>query len=383
MKILFVFPGLRYTQNKSFLQRGSESVIFGIAKELSKKGHEIYITGRFGDLVLSQYDLPQNLELINIPTPRMRDESLHEIPSNLLYSRMVLQKIKKISPDVISLNERFSALASSRMNIPKTFTTHNPDAMEFYRDFSIQNNPINHVLFGMKKKIEEYVMSRCNQVIVLNNATKEYLNTREFRNVTLIPNALDPECYVNRTDERFILSAGRLDGVKGIHYLIRAFCKIDIKLTKDYKLVIIGSGPIENEIKLLIKESGVADRIELIPFMGKQKLIEYLSRCSFFVLPSLFETFSVTLIEAMACGKPVIASDIPGPQDIISHGINGYLFQKSDIKELTHFMEILIGDEKLRKDMGKVARMKVEEEFSFVKVAKEYQKVFESIVGGR
>ena len=113
--------------------------------------------------------------------------------------------------------------------------------------------------------------------------------------------------------------------------------------------------------------------------VNKTELKAYLAKCSIFVLPSLFETFGIVLIEAMASGKPVIASDIPGPQDIIRNGYNGFLFEKANEKELGKYLKLLIEDHSLRKQIGKNAQKTVEEQYTFEKVAEEYLSVFNTI----
>ena len=117
-----------------------------------------------------------------------------------------------------------------------------------------------------------------------------------------------------------------------------------------------------------------------MPKVSKTKLRGYIAQCSIFVLPSLFEMMPVTLIEAMASAKPVIASDIPGPQDIIKNGINGFIFEKSNVEQLTNYLELLLIDEPLRKNIGLNALKSVKNHYTFEKVAEEYLKVFSEIV---
>ena len=113
------------------------------------------------------------------------------------------------------------------------------------------------------------------------------------------------------------------------------------------------------------------DRIKFIPMVNKTKLKEYLSLCSVFVLPSLFETFGIVLIEAMASGKPVIASNIPGPNEIIQNGYNGFLFEKENHKELTDCLKLLLNDNPLQKKIGENAKKTVEERYTFEKVVED------------
>ena len=114
--------------------------------------------------------------------------------------------------------------------------------------------------------------------------------------------------------------------------------------------------------------------------VGKDKLREYLSKCSVFVLPSLFECMPVTLLEAMASGKPVIASDIPGPKDIITQRYDGFLFEKGNVEELKKYLGIIFDDKKLRKRIRENARKTVEEKYTFQKITQHYFETCEQIL---
>jgi len=378
MKIVFVSPGYLYSDKLPFERRGSESEIYGISKEMVKRGHDVYITGRFGNLKGKECEIIDGIQFINIKTLHLKDEIIHEIGSSLLYSKAAAKKIKQINPDVISLNERFSAYFPSKLKIPKTFTTHNPDAMAFYKEFALKSNRLNYIFFDVKKRVEESIMSRSDRIITLTKSIREYLHENGFTNTSIIPNAVDAEEYINNRDENFILYAGRFRKFKGVTYLIQAFSEI----SRDYDdtdLYLVGSGPEEKRLKKMVRLKNIEDRVQFIPLVGKTKLREYLSTCSVFVLPSLFESFGIVVIEVMASGKPVIASDIPGPKDIITQSYDGFLFEKENVDELKRYLELCLSDEKLRRKIGENARKTVEEKYTFEKIAKEYLKIFESI----
>lgn len=376
MKIVFVPSGNLYSENNPFERGGTQSQIYGISREMVKQGHEVYITGRFDNFDEKEYKIIDGIKFINIKIPNINDGFVYNIVSSMLYSRLVAKEIKQINPDFISLNERFSAYFPSKLDIPKTFTTHNPDAMKFYKEFAIKNNRLNHFLFDFKRKVEETVLSRTNVIVPLNENIKIYLEGNNFKNTLFIPNAVDATKYTNKYDEDFILFAGRLDKVKGISYLIQAFS--DISKRYDTNLLIVGSGPHENELKNMVMLENIENRVHFIPMVDKNKLRDYLSRCSVFVLPSLFECMPVTLLEAMASGKPVIASYIPGPKDVITHEHDGFLFEKENVEDLKKYLEQCLQNESLRRIIGNNARKTIEDTFVFNKVADKYIDLFKS-----
>ncbi|MCD4678479.1 MAG: glycosyltransferase family 4 protein [Desulfobacula sp.] len=373
MKILFVSPGSLYSKNNPFERGGTQSQIYGISKEMVKQGHTVYVTGRFNGFK-EDVKIIDGIQFVNIRTPYIRDECIYQIGTALLYSKAVAKKIKQINPDVISLNERFSAYFPSKLNIPKTFTTHNPDAMDFYKDFAIENNKLNYVFFDIKRRIEEKVMSRSDTIVALNNSIKDYLQENGFTNTCIIPNAVNAKKYTNRGDENFILFAGRLAKIKGIPYLIEAFSE----LYNDYDtdLLIIGSGPDDKMLQKMVTLKNIKNRVKFIPMVNKTELRVYLSKCSVFVLASVFECMPVTLLEAMASGKPVIASDIPGPKDVITHEYDGFLFEKQNVVQLKKYLQLCLSSDELRKKIGKNARKIVQDNYTFERISDNYIKLY-------
>jgi glycosyltransferase involved in cell wall biosynthesis len=379
-RILFIAPGVQYSSKHPFEQRGSESQILGVSSELADLGHEVLVMGRFGQIPNVNSQTSNNVHFINIESPDLKDDCIYEVGSAILYSKLAAKKAKDINPDILSLNERFSAYYPSRLNYPKTFTTHNPDAMVFYRDFAIELNKLNYLFFEIKRRIEEGVMTRSEMIVALTASTREYLNMRGFTKSTIIPNAVDPRDYGSRGDSNCILYAGRLSKVKGLTYLIQAYSGIDKRY--DANLVIAGSGEEELVLRSIVDREGIKHRVTFLPFLGRAELRRLLSTCSVFALPSLFESLPVTMLEAMASEKAVVASNIAGPKDVITDGYDGILFEKGNVGRLRDCLEVLLSDDAMRKSLGRNARRTIEERHSFEKVSKQYLRVFRSIQGG-
>jgi glycosyltransferase involved in cell wall biosynthesis len=337
---------------------GIQNQIWGISNEMVKMGHEVHILTRNRDFNFLEID---GINIHGVDTS-LNDQVL----TRLMFSKNAEKKIKEIKPDILNLSERFSAYFPSKLDIPKTFTTHNYDAFEFYRTYSYNYNKLNLLFFDIKKKCENNVMLASDTVITLNKSIDEYLHSINVGKTTIIPNAINYGLYNNNGDGGFILCAGRLNKVKGFDYLIRAYSEVKTS----HKLIIIGKGPDESRLKQLVKVYNLKEKVEFIPWVTHEKLRDYMSKCTAFVLPSLFETFGIVLLEAMASGKPVIASNIMGPKDIISNNIDGILFEKGNVNELKEALEECLFNERLRSKLGNNARFEVEKNYSFEKIAK-------------
>jgi len=139
-----------------------------------------------------------------------------------------------------------------------------------------------------------------------------------------------------------ILSVGRLVYYKGFKYLIEAAQNVEAKF------LIIGNGPLELELKSLIKKLKLENKVFIIPSV--KNLVPYYYACDIFVLPSIFksETFGIVLLEAMACGKPVISTDLgTGTSWINIDKETGFVVEPKNSKELAEKINVLLKDEEL------------------------------------
>ncbi len=150
-----------------------------------------------------------------------------------------------------------------------------------------------------------------------------------------------------RTDAReFVLGVGRLESEKDFATLIEAF-KI-VSETRDIRLVLVGKGALEANLKKVANSLGVSDRVIFAGYVRNP--LPLMKRCSVFVLSSRFEALPTVLIEAMACGAPVVSTDCPhGPREILENGKWGSLVPVGNSRELARAISENLGRKKDRK----------------------------------
>jgi glycosyltransferase involved in cell wall biosynthesis len=134
-----------------------------------------------------------------------------------------------------------------------------------------------------------------------------------------------------RPPARFIMACGRLHRQKGFDLLLQAFARLGIA---DLALVLLGEGPERSHLESLVRELGIASRVVMPGFVANPW--RWMARALAFVLPSRYEGFGSVLVEAMACGTPVVATDCEyGPREVLSDGEAGLLARAADIDSLT------------------------------------------------
>ena len=177
-------------------------------------------------------------------------------------------------------------------------------------------------------------------------------------------------------DDKVIVAIGRLHPQKGHEHLLRAAKKIIPKM-QNLKFLIIGDGPMRLSLESLSERLGIKENII---FTGNREDIKdmlYLSDIS--VISSIREGFSNVVLESMACGKPLVATDVGGNNEIIIDGENGFIVPSKDEDALADKMLILAGNEELTKKMGLTAKQTVEK-FSLMKMIHETENLYSRLI---
>lgn len=229
----------------------------------------------------------------------------------------------------------------------------------------------------LRTKQDERIVSRFDRFVVLTQEDKGYWGN--IPNITVIPNAAMHvgEKYADVSTKR-VIAVGRLDYQKGFDRLINAWKLIQLSgRFNEWRLDIFGQGEWKDMLNRMIHEGDIADTAS-IHNPTKEIGNEY-AKSSMLVMSSNYEGFPMVMIEAMACGLPVVSYDFKcGPKDIIDEGSNGLLVREGDIDGLASAMMKLMSDEQLRQRMSENAK-KVVETYSEENVMRQWLDLFASL----
>jgi glycosyltransferase involved in cell wall biosynthesis len=201
--------------------------------------------------------------------------------------------------------------------------------------------------------------------------------------VFTFPGYTDIELFLAQPDAEpaanapgMVLFVGALVYLKGVHNLIAALAA----LGADYpqaRLVIVGQGGYRGELEKLVERLGLSGKVTFTGELSQPLLQEYMQECSMLVLPSLSEGLPRVLLEAMACGKPVIGAAVGGIPGLIEDGVNGFLVPPDDVQSLAECIKKLLADERLARSLGERGRDFVARTFSTERYVAGYAEIVE------
>jgi len=231
---------------------------------------------------------------------------------------------------------------------------------------------------------EKFVAKISDEIVVPCNYLKKLIVGWGIpsEKITVIPNAIDLQYYVNNGDLtkknlgfgdfRIILTAGRLVPWKGIDALIKIMPEIRKKIPKTL-LVIIGDGPEMPKLRKLAQVYGITDFVIFTGRIERELVLKYMKSSDIFVLFSQYEGMPHTILEAMACGTPVIASNKCGNPEIIKDSINGFL-----VNSLDELKEKILFSLSHPKDMEKIRQNALDtvKQYSWEQHLNKLEKIF-------
>jgi glycosyltransferase involved in cell wall biosynthesis len=238
----------------------------------------------------------------------------------------------------------------------------------------------NSMLYKLLLNLTLYFSSH---IVTVSESIKNQLQSNySHRNIHFIPNgvsSLFSKSYINRTYNKKnvykIISVGSLIPRKGYDQTINAIGKL--KEFNNISFIIIGDGSEKDKLLSLIKQKGLTDKIEFIGSCDQPTIVNHLKESDIFILSSHSEGRPNVILEAMACGLPIIATDISGNNELIKDLDNGLLFEDGDIETLTQSINKLLSSSETREKIGRSAhKYIIENNLTWSACAENYHKLY-------
>lgn len=205
------------------------------------------------------------------------------------------------------------------------------------------------------------------------------------RYVRVVPNFVDVETFRARDlgsrreefaapDEKIVLHISNFRPVKNLSAVVKTFVRV--RRQTRARLILVGDGPERLRVERMVNKLGIT---ECVSFLGNQTYIEeILPVADAFLLPSFHESFGLVLLESMAAGVPVVATNVGGPPEVVIEGESGFLRAPDDVEGMAEALMRILGDPDLARAMGESGTRRAEEKFHVDRVVPEYEKVYEA-----
>ncbi len=335
---------------------GIERVLANKSKFLLDHGYEVYF-------ILSEktdeppfFDFDKRITFYNLGcefTARGLKKKMVHGKYKDIYLERLATTLDEIKPDItISIFDKYSRYLYKVNDGSKKIIERHFGKYKRPRYISkFETNSLGRILTYLYRKADYDIVKHYDKFVVLTKEDKDLWGN--LPNIMAIPNSISfiPEIKSTTKDQR-IIAVGRASKQKQLDVLIRIWAKIAAKYP-DWKLVTYGNGDLES-LRKLAEELKIGDQVENNP--PTHNIQEEMVNSSVYALSSKYEGMPLVLLEAMACGLPLVSFTCKcGPRDIISDGEDGFLIKENDLDSFADKLSLLIEDCELRRKMGKTA----------------------------
>jgi glycosyltransferase involved in cell wall biosynthesis len=357
------------------IEGGLDTHCYELSKAIVKKGHEVH-------LALPSFNNPdKNVDKIKIRairTPKYRS-SLRTI---LRYNKNIFKELVNETFDIIHTHDWFGTLAAFKIRevnkTPWVLTLH---SFEYMRACGSGNKEI--------EQIENFGIKYCDRIIAVSNLVKKEIENRYGlgKKIDVIYNAAGPKLKAypeairrkyNLKNEFIILSVSRLTHQKGIEYLLYA-AKDVLKKFPDTKFIIVGKGYLLGSLKKFVRNIGISKSVIFTGFVPESEIPSYYKAADIFVMPSVYEPFGISALEAMSYGCPVIATENAGVCEKLKNGKDIVEVKPKDSKSICKAIIMLLKKKKLRKGIGENGMKSSKKAYSWKIAAKQTLDVYSQL----
>lgn len=223
-------------------------------------------------------------------------------------------------------------------------------------------------------------------VVAVSNGLREFaFQTTPDLPIEVIPNAIElsvftPPLHRNHDGPIRLLFVGRFNAFKNVEMLIQAVAHLKMKGLEGFELHLIGEGERRAPVERLVSDQGLTKEVHFWGWINRDSLVDKYRQADVFVTATTWEGMPNTVLEAMACGLPVVATRASGLEELVREGMNGYLVDINDSAALADRLARLINNRFERQRMSKESRKVAEREFAWDHIAAQYVEIYKRIL---
>ncbi len=357
---------------------GVANHISSLERQLTRMGHEVKViapasraVSTFGDRFIP----------IGKPRPIPSSGSITRVTISLRLASTIKAVLSQEKFDIIHLHEPFMPMLCSAVlrfsNTANIGTFHACDGRPGYSF----GRPISTIMLNRR-------LHKLDGKIAVSKPAMDYASKYIPGYYNIIPNGIDLEHFspdVSPIEEfcdgkQNILFVGRLERRKGLNYLIKAYQQVKQEIPNS-RLIVVGPGTrLRKKYEKWVRRSGLGD-VVFVGYASYTELPRYYKTADIFCAPAISrESFGIVLLEAMAVGKPVVATNIDGYASVVTHGEDGLLAPPKDSRGLAQALISVMSNEALRQQMGTRGRLTADK-YSWEQIARRVFDYYVRVLG--
>lgn len=360
---------------------GSGVIATELGKELALRGHKVHIISYALPFKLSQY--VENIVFHEVETSNY---PLFEFP---LYSLALASKMVEVAEyeklDLLHVHYAIPHATSAFLA---------KQILNGKRDLKIVTtlHGTDITLVGLEPSflpLVKFSIDQSDGVTAVSRFLKEktITNYNSDKHIEVIPNFVDTELFKPNTEnefrkriapdgEKILVHTSNFRVVKRVTDTIKIFERVNKVIPS--KLVLVGDGPDRSDCERLCRELDLCDGVK---FLGKQEgLVEILTSCDVFLIPSQSESFGLAALEAMAAGLPVVSSSVGGLPELVKHNETGFIAEIGDVDRMAKYVIDLLRNEKKYELFSRNARERAVDKFDTSKIIPLYESFYDEVL---
>ncbi|MFW9871375.1 MAG: glycosyltransferase family 4 protein [Candidatus Thorarchaeota archaeon] len=386
---------------------GYESLIHYVSKAMKAEGHESFVVTQApnreapesirkqyytlfhltGNLLEARkwefYALPEDEREVVVDTMFKSSDIVENV--HILTDQLAML-IRSLQPDIIHAHSTYvifnrvilNLRTSSELKIPVVVTVHGlpkplilPDGKETtdYDEF------VSFFAFDSVFAVSENVAE----------ALKKHLESEFHEKVRTIYSGIDLSVFRPLPDiekQWDLAFMGRLESMKSVDLFPEMLSILKSKLP-DLKMMMTGEGSLKDWLFSEFDERGVSSMVEYLGVVETEKVPVLINKSRVFIYPSRQEPFGLSIVEAMACGVPVLTTDVFGPREIVKHNYDGIAVPPDDVTALADAVELLMKDSELRRRIASNALKSVKEKYDIKQYANQLVDIYDELITGK
>lgn len=383
---------------------GYEAILHYLSAELVSEGHESYVVTQppareFSDTITRShytlFHLPGNLlEARKWEFYELSEDERPKAVEQLFTPEDLDQNVSLL---VEELGRLLLAVKPDVIHAHSTYVVFNRVVETLYKEEEMKDIPVVVSIHGLPKPLvlpdgtnttdyEQFALHMPFDLVLavsenVADTLREHLSPRNLADkVTTLQNAVNlsvfsPRPSINKQWD--IAFLGRLETMKAVDL----FPEMLLLLRQDFpdiRMLMTGDGSYKTELFHDFEEKGVSEMVDYLGVVETEKVPDLINKSRIFLYPSRREPFGLSIIEAMACGIPVVTTDVYGPREIVTHNHDGLAVPPGDVGRLVEAVRNLLSDEKLQLKLGNNARRTAENRYDLKKHTKKLLDVYRS-----